>query len=56
MRMELSGQKPCAVEGLANMYVAGRHWSWGKVESDDTTWSVHLSHSFPKQPFMAQTR
>lgn len=45
---------------VGGMYVAGRpglqQCPWGEVDSDDTTQDVHLNHSLPKQPFMAQVR
>lgn len=41
------------------MWLAGarlQQCSWAEVDSDDTAQDVHLNHSLPKQPFMAQIR
>lgn len=45
---------------MGSVYVAGRpglqQCPCGEVASDDTTQDVHVNHSLPKQPFMAQVR
>lgn len=53
MRLELFGQKPRAVEGLANMYVAGRHWAPAVVTGQSGVRRHNME--CPLEPFFSQT-